>query len=346
MKEDIKFSICIPNYNYAKYIGLTIRSVLDQTYSNFEVIVSDNSSEDNSIEIVKSFRDDRIKIYVNEYNIGFSPNLDKATQSAVGDYIILLSSDDLMRPGALEEYAKTIHSHRGNQNDLIIMSACDIIDSDGMVVGEKQAMTGDVIGFLKKRKKKVSNEENQFNGLYLLESLLVNRFQPAGQFLTTCVSRSLFIKVEGYNSILSIWPDAHFSHKILSEDPLVVYLHKKLFAYRIHNGNNLAATEQVTDIKALTDGYHLTLLYPDSLLERAGVNRSQLKRAFVKNICLLPSLFALLRGNFKKTFQYLLFSFASYPNIAIKNWRAYIIFLFLPFCPFLRVLNFIRKFHK
>ena len=59
------FSICIPNYNYAQYIGQTIESVLNQTYQNFEIIVVDNASTDNSVEVVKAFIDPRIKLYKN-----------------------------------------------------------------------------------------------------------------------------------------------------------------------------------------------------------------------------------------------------------------------------------------
>ena len=96
------FSICIPNYNYGKYIGQTIESVLTQTYQNFEIIVVDNASTDNSIEIIESFKDPRIKLYKNNYNIGFAPNLQKATSLATKEFINLLSSDDQMKPKALE----------------------------------------------------------------------------------------------------------------------------------------------------------------------------------------------------------------------------------------------------
>ena len=96
------FSICIPNYNYGDYIGETIQSVLNQSYQNFEIIVADNASTDNSVDVVKSFKDDRIRLIQNEINIGFSPNLQKATMYANGDFINLLSSDDLMKPNALE----------------------------------------------------------------------------------------------------------------------------------------------------------------------------------------------------------------------------------------------------
>jgi glycosyltransferase involved in cell wall biosynthesis len=346
MKEKVKFSICIPNYNYANYIGKTIQSVLSQSYSNFEIIVADNASNDDSVKVVKSFNDNRVIIRENNYNIGFSPNLDKATKDVDGDYIILLSSDDIMNPGALEEYAKIVTNYNGDDNDLVIMSGCDIIDSQGKAFGEKQAMTGDVIDFLNKEGKELNYEECNYEGHYILKALLSKRLQPAGQFLTTCFSKKLFQKVEGYNSILSIWPDAHFSHKILFENPVVVYLNKNLFGYRVHDQNNLAATEQLTNIKALLDGYHLTILYPESILKKIGFNQSQLKKAFIKNICLLPSLFALLRGNFKKTFHHLMFSFASYPIITIKIWQTYIILLLLPLFPFFIILTFIKKLIK
>ena len=74
-KNNPNFSICIPNYNYGKYIGDTIQSVLNQTYQNFEIIIVDNASTDDSIEIIKSFKDKRIKLFLNKYNIGFAPNL-------------------------------------------------------------------------------------------------------------------------------------------------------------------------------------------------------------------------------------------------------------------------------
>ena len=343
----IKFSICIPNYNYAHYIGETIQSVLDQSYQNFEIIVADNASEDNSTEVVRSFCDKRVRILVNKLNIGFSPNLDKATQDAVGDYIILLSSDDIMKPGALEEYAEIINKHNGDINDLVIMSGCYVVDSEGKTLGEKKPMTGDVISFLMREGNDVINyRECKYEGLYILQGLLVGRFQPAGQFLTTCFSKSLYEKVEGYNSVLSVWPDAHFSHKILFENPKVIFLNRKLFGYRVHDQNNLAAVEQMKDIKSLVDGYHLTLLYPERLLRRLGLEQKNLRKAFIKNICLSPSLFSLFRGNFAKPFAHLMFAFASYPCTALRIWQGYLIFCMLPFAPLLRVLTLGRKLRK
>jgi len=67
------FSICIPNYNYAQYIGETIQSVLDQTCQDFEIIVADNASTDESVSVVEGFHDARIRLVRNRYNIVFAP---------------------------------------------------------------------------------------------------------------------------------------------------------------------------------------------------------------------------------------------------------------------------------
>lgn len=346
--NSIKFSICIPNYNYANFIGKTIQSVLEQSYHNFEIIVADNASTDDSIIVVKSFNDDRINLVINNCNIGFSPNLDKATSKATGDFIILLSSDDLMNPDALKTYDKIIKSNNTRKNELIIMSGCNVIDSKGNLIGEKSPMTGDVLKFLSSEglSLDVNKEEYNFEGLYLLKGLLINTFQPAGQFLTTCFSKKLYDDVEGYNSILSIWPDAHFSHKILFKNPSVIYTNKKLFGYRVHEQNNLAATESLSNIKALTDGYHLTMLYNDSMLSRVNLKQSLLKASFIKNICIKPSLISLFKGNFKKTFHHLAFAFASYPLLTIKQWQTYIIIIAIPFTFIFKRLYKIRKIFK
>ena len=61
----MKFSICIPNYNYERYLGRTIQSILAQDYQDFEILVSDNASTDGSVTLVQSFHDPRIQLRVN-----------------------------------------------------------------------------------------------------------------------------------------------------------------------------------------------------------------------------------------------------------------------------------------
>ena len=105
-----KFSICIPNFNYEHYIDITLSSVHHQLYDNFEVFVSDNASTDKSIEVIKkhAIADSRVSYRANPSNIGFAGNLDEAGRMAQGDWMIMLSSDDVMNNNALAEYNKFI----------------------------------------------------------------------------------------------------------------------------------------------------------------------------------------------------------------------------------------------
>ena len=64
-------SIIMPLYNGSLFISSTIESILNQTYTNFELLILDDLSSDNSIEIIKSFKDKRIKLFTNKKNIGY-----------------------------------------------------------------------------------------------------------------------------------------------------------------------------------------------------------------------------------------------------------------------------------
>ena len=96
-------SIIMPNYNCAKYIPETIKSVLAQTYFNWELLFIDDCSTDNSVDIVKGFNDDRIKIYINEKNSGAAISRNLAVREAKGKYIAFLDSADLWTPEKLEK---------------------------------------------------------------------------------------------------------------------------------------------------------------------------------------------------------------------------------------------------
>jgi glycosyltransferase involved in cell wall biosynthesis len=90
-----KVSICIPNYNYGGYIGDTIQSILDQTYTDFELVIVDDSSTDNSMDVINSFNDKRLKVHKNEHNLGIAANWNKCLEYAKGEYIAIFHSDDI-----------------------------------------------------------------------------------------------------------------------------------------------------------------------------------------------------------------------------------------------------------
>lgn len=96
-------SVVIPTYNRAFVIGDAIRSVLEQTFQDFEIIVVDDGSTDNTAEVVKSFNDDRIRYIRLDKNRGAAAARNVGTRESKGEYIAFLDSDDLWLPTKLEK---------------------------------------------------------------------------------------------------------------------------------------------------------------------------------------------------------------------------------------------------
>lgn len=95
-------SVIMPSYNTASYIADSIKSVLAQTYNNWELIIVDDCSTDNTDEIVAGFKDARIKFFKNIKNSGAALTRNRALREAKGEWIAFLDSDDLWLPEKLE----------------------------------------------------------------------------------------------------------------------------------------------------------------------------------------------------------------------------------------------------
>ena len=127
-------SIITPLYNSEKYIAETIESVLAQTYSNWEMIIVDDCSKDNSTKIVekKKKKDRRIKLYRNEINKGVSYTRNRAIDLSQGKYIAFLDSDDLWKKEKLEKQIKFMEE----KNVVLSYTAYEKINEDGSKRGE------------------------------------------------------------------------------------------------------------------------------------------------------------------------------------------------------------------
>ena len=97
-------------YNSSKYINAAIDSVLASTYTNFELIIGDDNSKDNTWQIINTYTDSRIIKYKNETNIGEYPNRNKAIALAKGEYLIFIDGDDMIYPEGLGFMTKMLHS--------------------------------------------------------------------------------------------------------------------------------------------------------------------------------------------------------------------------------------------
>src|SRR5687768_14893088 len=94
-KDSPRVSVLIPTYNYARYLDEAIQSAIRQTFTDFEIIIVDNNSTDNTAEVISKYlTDPRIRYYRNKSNIGLINNFNRCLELATGQYIKFLLADD------------------------------------------------------------------------------------------------------------------------------------------------------------------------------------------------------------------------------------------------------------
>lgn len=131
-KTDLKkVSIVIPSYNSEKTIKKTINSILNQTYTNFNIIIVDDCSTDNTVEIINEFSNPKIILHINETNICFENNWNKALSMANGDFIKLIPDDDTLEKDALKLQVDILNN---NQNVSLVSSKRNIIDINDKIL--------------------------------------------------------------------------------------------------------------------------------------------------------------------------------------------------------------------
>ena len=95
-------SVCLPTYNGAEYVEEALRSILDQTYQDFELLIVDDGSTDATLDIVQSFSDPRIKLHRNPERLGIPANWNRCLELAAGEFVCVFHQDDVMQPENLE----------------------------------------------------------------------------------------------------------------------------------------------------------------------------------------------------------------------------------------------------
>lgn len=158
MKKNAKplVSIITPSYNVEKYISSTIDSVLNQSYQNFEMLIVDDMSTDNTCKIVNEYikKDKRIKLFVLPKKGGASEARNKALKEANGKYVAFLDSDDLWKPEKLEKQIKFMEEN----NIDFSYTDYEYMDHNGKLIDKKRVcpkkvsyfrmLLGDSIGCL------------------------------------------------------------------------------------------------------------------------------------------------------------------------------------------------------
>lgn len=280
--EKPKVSVCIPNYNQGRFIGAAIQSVLNQTYKDFELIIVDNCSADNSEEVVKSFSDPRIRFYKNEKNIGMTRNWNRCISLAKGGYICILCADDVYLPHFLEKASSILDS---NPTVGLVHSACKMIDADGKITGV----------FWPRNWKKDYIE----NGRNVLKRTALDNF---ASFPTVMIRRRCFEILGGFDEDLSYAPDWEM-WTCIALHYAVAYIAEPLACYRSH-GENL--TEEFFKTGQILTENHKTI---EKILSNIPLSESELAplKGKINKIkaryTLNYALSCLIRGDMKRTRQ-------------------------------------------
>lgn len=125
-------SIVLPVYNGERFLAESIDSIIAQTYQNWELIIIDDCSSDNSSKIAKNYvaKDNRIKYYRNEQNIKLPRSLNKGFSLAKGDYLTWTSDDNIYLPEAISRMVSAIEDHHVE----FVFASCRVINENGECV--------------------------------------------------------------------------------------------------------------------------------------------------------------------------------------------------------------------
>lgn len=207
-------SVLLPAYNIEKYVEATLESVSHQTFSDFEILVIDDGSTDNTSKILEQYarREPRLKVYRQE-NAGISAALNKGLELAAGEFIARIDGDDVMHPQRL---ACQVDFLRRNSEAGFCASSLDLIDAAGRVFGDY------VYG---------PRDEKEHNA-FVLEGRPLVYTHPSVMYRTALVRAA-----GGYKKSFEPCEDMELFLNLTSRGHHGYVLQDKLIKYRVHGGS-------------------------------------------------------------------------------------------------------------
>jgi glycosyltransferase involved in cell wall biosynthesis len=251
LRFSLKVSIIVLTYNRAHLVTETIDSILAQTVKDFELIVVDNESTDNTEEVIKSYTDRRIRYFRHQNNGLVAVNRNYGISKANGEYIAFCDDDDLWMPEKLERQVNLLDL---NKELGLVYSDCYIMDENGnlerdTLLSSSRLLRGNVF-----------------------DKLFQGNFIP---MLTVMFRREVLSKVGGFDPKYRIAQDYDLWLRIAEHYP-IDFIEKPLAKYRIHGGNVSRNREL-----AINEGFQLTeyWLEKKANLERGFRGKAKQKQA-------------------------------------------------------------------
>ncbi len=209
--QNPKVTVCLPTFNKARYLPAAIESVLTQEFHDYELLIVNDASPDQTEEIVRGFEDSRIRYVRNPQNLGLVENWNRCLNLAQGDYAIVFHDDDVMLPGLLRREVEVLDA---DPAVVLVHAAAQAIDENGAVfcVTPPHTWPEHASGI-------------EFVTRYWTQGYVV---MPSAMF-----RRSLALKLGAFNPELKYSADADMWQRLAFEGQ-VAFLDEMLISNRIH----------------------------------------------------------------------------------------------------------------
>ncbi len=244
-------SVLIPTYNRAGLLKQAIDSVLAQTFGDFEVVISDNASTDDTPELVTSYSDRRIVYFRNSRNIGWHGNMNRCLMSARGSYLTFLPDDDLMMPENLERKVDILRRY---PRVGLVHSRFHMVDGEGRMLRENTNW-----GHGPERSSDAVESGHAFLKRMLTGFCEVNL--PTAMF-----RKAAYDRLGGFTDKLSHADDFEYWMRIAVFFD-VAYLASPLIKWRWHSGSLTSHHIKSETTGVTSDGLHEQLLAKRTILD-------------------------------------------------------------------------------
>jgi glycosyltransferase involved in cell wall biosynthesis len=247
-----KFSVIIPAYNSAVTLAKAVESVIEQSWPAHEIIVIDDGSTDNTLQVARKFGD-RIRL-IQQSNSGVSVARNRGANAATGNWLAFLDADDWYYPDRLRWHAEWIA--RDNSLDFFT-GDYEYRHEDGSLVGTSMAIHASGRAMLEKAEgaERVVIEESQ------KETFVADHF---GDTHTLSVPRETFLRLGGYPAGFRVCEDVHFLTRLCAASRRVGVVCRPMGVYMIHGASATRAdplqaqqdnVQTLLDLKRLASGF-------------------------------------------------------------------------------------------
>jgi glycosyltransferase involved in cell wall biosynthesis len=219
-------SLCIPVYNGETFLAETIRSLLDQTFRDFELVIVENASRDRSFEIASSFRDPRIRIERNRETLSQPDNWNRAVQLCRAPLVKLVCADDLLHPRCLELQVPPL---RDDPSLALVVSRRHMIDEQSRVIVPRRGLGGGLVG--------------THSGSEVARRVIRNGANPLGEPGNVLFRHEQFVTAGGWRTDRRFIMDLDCWMRLLQYGDFLG-LPETLAAFRIQRGSVSAENEQ------------------------------------------------------------------------------------------------------